>query len=157
MTLFNHFKYHFTQWFSIPSTATEKTKAHQVSICRLAAWRSHTCANVTFQKENVWEGFGVKAAKWEKMKRIRIFITVKSRRIWLLPSTRLKCPSFDSWCSFACIQHILWAMILIWPSDPSWWNRSNTQFSACLIFQCQNYLPGGGFVSAFLQADHPLE
>ena len=37
-------------------------------------------------------------------------------------------------------------MILTWPSDPSWWNWSKTQFSACLIFQSQTYLLGS-FVS----------
>lgn len=39
-------------------------------------------------------------------------------------------------------------MILIWPSDSSWWIRSKTQFSACLIFQCQNYLQGKVYFSA---------
>lgn len=42
-------------------------------------------------------------------------------------------------------------MILTWPRDPSRWNWSKTQFSACPIFQCQIYLPGS-FVSTVSRA-----
>lgn len=109
MTLFNHFKYHFTQGIPIPSRATVKTKAHQVRPLEehlLACSRErHEHGIAAFQRKRA-RLFWCETAKWEKMKESE-FITVKLHWIWLLLSTQRKYPSFDSWCALACITHPL--------------------------------------------------
>lgn len=144
MTPFNHLKYHFTRGISIPSSVTEKTKTHQVSIHRLAAGNvPHK--ELLLSRENVYGCFGVKQLNGNRWKNCE-FITVKSR-------LSLTAPINKAWVSLhwfmmcCCINNASFG-------DPLSRNKLKSQFSTCLIFQCQNYLLGSFFQSVL--SDHPL-
>lgn len=133
--------------FQSPPEQHKKTKAHQVgpfkSIWRLAA-KTHT-SNCAFSEKN---SFGVKQLNGgKKDERIRIYYC----KITMNLTARISTVPVSLLCYKTFVEPWLW-----WPSDLSWWIRSKTQFSACLISQCQNYLMGRS-ASTPLQADYPLE
>lgn len=159
MTLFNHFKYHFTQGISIPSRAAEKTKAHQVRPLReqFAGWQPGTshARNRGFSGRGRARLFWCETAKWGEMKESG-FITVKSHWIWLLLSAQRRVSLlWFMMCSRICntsFEPWFWYDQVI-PRDGS---DQRLNFLLVWYFNvktiCRNR-----FISAFLQADHPPE
>lgn len=130
----------YTQGASTPSKGAWKTKTHQGRSSRLAAGMRkdflRACVRGRYRvsqpnEERDEKNQGVLPQK--KIINHVEFVRFHHRSASFLPLIR--------WVLMHP-EHLLWAAILIRPSDPPWWNRSKTQFSARLVFLCQNLFAG---------------